>query len=73
MTIYQCDMCHKNFQAKKDLLRLTVYAERYNEDPHILCYRPTGLRVQSELCENCTTTVANTVCDMIANGGVTVE
>lgn len=73
MTIYQCDMCHKNFQSKKDLLRLTVEADKYNEEAHMLCYTPAGARVVSELCEQCATTIANTVVDMIANGGVTIE
>lgn len=73
MTIYQCDMCHKQFQSKRELLRLIIQPERFNDEPHMLCYSRTGLRVESELCEQCVATIANTITDMIANGGVTIE
>lgn len=73
MTIYQCDMCHKNFKSKVELLRLTIEPEKYNDAPNVSCYRPCGSRVVSELCENCIITVTNTIVDMIANGGVTIE
>ncbi len=71
MTIYQCDMCHKHFQSKSDLLRLTIKSDKYSDAQGY--YEPTDLYVVSELCENCTTTVANTLVDMISNGGVTIE
>lgn len=73
MVIYQCDMCHKQFKSKEELRRLIIEPERFINEPHKLCYTSMGLRVESELCEQCVTTIANTVADMIANGGVTIE
>ena len=69
MIIYQCDMCHKNSSRKTELLRLTIDTEKYNDAPNVACYRPNGLRVVSELCENCAITVTNTLVEMIASGG----
>lgn len=70
MTIYQCDMCHKIFQSKTELLRLTIETDKYSNAQGY--YKPDGIRVVSELCENCTATVTNTLVDMVANGGVTI-
>lgn len=71
MTIYQCDMCHKNLQSKTELLQLTIETEKYSNAQE--GYRFDGVRVVSELCGNCSVTIINTLVDMIANGGVTIE